>query len=104
MNGSALTSPVCPRPWHSRVGHRSQDQVPAHEQFPRLLGKSGQGELSRQKAGKTTVKPKQAQQGTAPKGAISMLQEYVQCSQTFIVPANYSVLQWDFDSQMADAA
>jgi len=104
MNGSVLTSSVCPRSWNSRVGYRSQDQATAHDQFPRLLGKCGQGELSRQKAGKTTAKPKQTQQGTAPKGAISMLQEYVQCSQTFIVPANYSVLQWDFDSQMADAA
>jgi len=33
-----------------------------------------------------------------------MLQEFVQCSQTFNVPSNYSVLQWEFDSQMADAA
>lgn len=76
----------------------------AHNQFPRLLGKAGQCDLSRQKASKSIAKPKQLQQGTALKGAISMLQEYVQCSQTFIVPANYSVLQWDFDSQMADAA
>jgi hypothetical protein len=33
-----------------------------------------------------------------------MLQEFVQCSQTFHAPSNYSVLQWDFKHQMADAA
>jgi hypothetical protein len=38
------------------------------------------------------------------KGAISMLQEFVQCSQTFHIPSNYPVLQWEFDSQMADSA
>jgi len=38
------------------------------------------------------------------KGAISKLQEYVQCSHTFHLPSNYSVLQWTFHSKMADAA
>jgi hypothetical protein len=38
------------------------------------------------------------------KGAISMLQEFVQCSQTFHIPSNHSVLQWSFESQMADSA
>jgi len=33
-----------------------------------------------------------------------MLQEFVQTSHKFQVPSNYSVLQWSFDSKMADAA
>merc|ERR1711971_183616 len=41
---------------------------------------------------------------TGTKGAISMLQEFVQCSQNFHIPPNYPVLQWSFDSQMADSA
>jgi hypothetical protein len=32
------------------------------------------------------------------------LQEFVQCSPTFHIPANYPVLQWSFESQMADSA
>jgi hypothetical protein len=38
------------------------------------------------------------------KGAISRLQEFVQRSQTFQIPANYPVLQWEFESQMSDSA
>jgi hypothetical protein len=38
------------------------------------------------------------------KGSISQLQEFVQCSPGFQIPANYPVLQWSFHSQMADAA
>jgi hypothetical protein len=40
----------------------------------------------------------------AQKGAISQLQEFVQCSPGFQIPANYPVLQWSFDSQMANTA
>jgi len=40
----------------------------------------------------------------ASKGAISKLQEFVQCSDTFHIPSNYPVLQWTFESKMADAA
>merc|ERR1719272_81679 len=69
-------------------------------QLPRLLG--NRGPQLRRKTMPMVSKP--APQGNAPKGAISKLQEFVQCSQTFNVPANYSVLQWDFDSEMADSA
>jgi hypothetical protein len=53
------------------------------------------------------LQPKQCSNtshAASSKGAISMLQEYVQGSHTFHMPSNYSVLQWTFDSQMADAA
>eukprot|EP00928_Gymnodinium_smaydae_P006345 TRINITY_DN12240_c0_g1_i1.p1 TRINITY_DN12240_c0_g1~~TRINITY_DN12240_c0_g1_i1.p1 ORF type:complete len:476 (-),score=81.39 TRINITY_DN12240_c0_g1_i1:125-1552(-) len=37
------------------------------------------------------------------KGAISILQEYVQCSrQTKVGPLNRPILQWEFDTRMAD--
>lgn len=78
-------------------------------QFPRLLGNSkGTGIMSRQKnnarAGSSRACVHHAPPAAAPKGAISMLQEYVQCSYTFHLPSNYTVLQWSFDTQMADAA
>lgn len=74
-------------------------------QLPRLLGNTYSDAKPRQKMVKPMPRPSRLPQQTpAPKGAISMLQEYVQCSQTFHLPSNYSVLQWEFDSQMADAA
>lgn len=59
--------------------------------------------MLRQKGAKTIPGAcKQAAQSAASKGAISMLQEFVQWSQA--LPSNYSVLQWTFESQMADSA
>lgn len=71
--------------------------VMAHErrraQLPRLLGATAPPMA--QKAGGAVG---------AAKGPISLLQEQVQCSKNFVIPANYPVLQWTFDSQMADSA
>jgi len=59
--------------------------------------------MLRQKGTKTVPGGcKQAGQTAASKGAISMLQEFVQWSQA--LPSNYSVLQWTFETQMADSA
>lgn len=105
MNSCTFPPLVDARPSQSKVGHRGQDGHRARTQLPVLLGNAAPDTGSRHKGSKVMSKtPKQPQQASAPKGAISMLQEYVQCSQSFHVPANYSVLQWDFDSQMADAA
>lgn len=61
--------------------------------------------MPRQKHGRTLPKScTQELQAGASKGAIATLQEFVQCSHKFQVPSNYSVLQWSFDSKMADAA
>merc|ERR1719440_852356 len=38
------------------------------------------------------------------KGAISLLQEFVQSSTKHSLPPNHSVLQWKFDTRMADEA
>lgn len=79
-----------------------------YAQLPCLLGYSkanGSGVKPRHKGGKMmSGSCAQSSQAGVPKGAISMLQEYVQCSHTFHVPPNYSVLQWSFHSKMADAA
>mmetsp|Transcript_29181 Transcript_29181/g.67175 ORF Transcript_29181/g.67175 Transcript_29181/m.67175 type:complete len:379 (-) Transcript_29181:120-1256(-) len=36
------------------------------------------------------------------KGPISMLQEFIQCSRDFPAPPNRPILQWSFDTRMAD--
>merc|ERR1719343_2024677 len=36
------------------------------------------------------------------KSVISMLQEYVQCSKKYQAPSNQPILQWTFDTRMAD--
>lgn len=41
---------------------------------------------------------------SAGKGAISLLQEFVQSSTKHSLPPNHSVLQWKFDTRMADEA
>lgn len=41
---------------------------------------------------------------TRAKGAISLLQEFVQSSTKHHLPPNHSVLQWKFDTRMADEA
>lgn len=91
MNRSSLASLACSQPSRGKL--------------PRLLGNSGTTAASRHKGGRVAQKTStQSHNDVAAKGAISMLQEFVQSSQTFSLPANYSVLQWEFDSQMADAA
>jgi len=42
--------------------------------------------------------------GGPVKGAISLLQEFVQSSTKLHLPSNHSVLQWKFDTRMADEA
>lgn len=42
--------------------------------------------------------------GAPVKGAISLLQEFVQSSTKLHLPSNHSVLQWKFDTRMADEA
>lgn len=103
MDASTLTTSTCP--WWSAPGC-DQHETRCVE-FPKLLGQGnkGRGMPSRHKSVKGM--PKQCTSTSvesASKGAISMLQEFVQSSQTFSVPSNYSVLQWTIDSQMADAA
>jgi len=82
-------------------------------QLPHLLGNStgapgqrGQRGPLKKNAKATPTCQSQAGQAAAcnSKGAISMLQEFVQCPHSFQVSSNYSVLQWSFESQMADAA
>lgn len=82
-----------------------------HSQMPRLLGHSAHRSVGNTDGQKQTINKiarcvpgKRPAQSAAQKGPISMLQEFVQCSQRFHVPAKYSVLQWSYDSQMADAA
>jgi len=43
-------------------------------------------------------------QKPAPKGAVALLQEFVQCSREFAAPQNRAILQWSYDQQMASAA
>lgn len=95
-------------PASARPQQRTQEKA---QQLPHLLGYNsrphgGSGAMSRKKAPQSNIQAptQQAPETAAPKGAISMLQEYVQCSTTFHVPSNYSVLQWQSQSRMADAA
>jgi len=43
-----------------------------------------------------------AQGDSASKGAISLLQEFVQCSKQFHAPQHRPILQWAFDTRMTD--
>eukprot|EP00933_Yihiella_yeosuensis_P043983 TRINITY_DN3902_c0_g1_i1.p1 TRINITY_DN3902_c0_g1~~TRINITY_DN3902_c0_g1_i1.p1 ORF type:complete len:404 (+),score=99.73 TRINITY_DN3902_c0_g1_i1:143-1354(+) len=43
-----------------------------------------------------------AEDDSTRKGAISLLQEFVQCSKNFPSPQHRSILQWGFDTRMAD--
>jgi len=124
MDTSVVASSICFPPPVAQPWPNQQEVL--HTQLPRLLGHPGdqgllksdtnmlpskrcslQGVLPKHKGSKANARvsalPATAA-AAAPKGPISMLQEYVQSSQTFHVPSNYSVLQWSFDSQMADAA
>lgn len=60
----------------------------------------------RQPVKPSTAGPKGSEVATsAPvKGAISLLQEFVQSSAKLHLPSNHSVLQWKFDTRMADEA
>jgi len=99
-----------PAPWrgsHNEAG------------LPHLLGSSA-GATKPQPMGAMTLPPLRSSQSTAKppskptsgsqstigstKGSISMLQEFVQCSKSFHIPSNYPILQWSFETQMADSA
>lgn len=63
---------------------------------------------SRQHSGKpggNCLRPhteKPVEEDASGKGTISLLQEFVQCSKQFPVPQHRPILQWSFDTHMAD--
>lgn len=65
--------------------HRSRQQ----------FGKPGSNSLRPQ-----TEKP--VEEDASGRGVISLLQEFVQCSKQFPVPQHRPILQWSFDTHMAD--
>lgn len=59
---------------------------------------SGKGQRSQDGVGSSSSGKHQ----TAPKGVISLLQEFVQCSKNFQSPQNQQVLKWSYDTRMEE--
>jgi len=59
--------------------------------------------LPRRQSAKPSIASRETT-STPVKGAISLLQEFVQSSTKLHLPSNHSVLQWKFDTRMADEA
>jgi len=92
--------------------------MPMEQQKPEACPQAGgttRDKKSKKPFGKTQsdkpVKPRALQkqrsdvsceEEAAGKGAISLLQEFVQCSKSFSAPQHRPILQWTFDTHMAD--
>mmetsp|Transcript_26929 Transcript_26929/g.62594 ORF Transcript_26929/g.62594 Transcript_26929/m.62594 type:complete len:414 (-) Transcript_26929:266-1507(-) len=96
-------SAECPRPMPAAPGAPAASAGPSPA--PKAKGKSStkkprnRGEPSRpQKEADSAAGDDEA----AGRGVISLLQEFVQCSKTFPAPQHRPILQWMFDTHMAD--
>eukprot|EP00930_Biecheleria_cincta_P016428 TRINITY_DN13362_c0_g1_i1.p1 TRINITY_DN13362_c0_g1~~TRINITY_DN13362_c0_g1_i1.p1 ORF type:complete len:348 (-),score=66.27 TRINITY_DN13362_c0_g1_i1:1228-2271(-) len=100
MMNCPMTHPTDAVSAGSREHRRRSDKV-----APKKKNKGQQSHLS---TGQARVQPSQQQTQTpaevesASKGVISMLQEFVQCPKQFPSPPHRAVLQWSFQSRMAD--
>jgi len=93
------SKPAC-RPKLSNA--KQQRSTPKGRQEPRSSKATAKGQgVARPGSSRQQLEPDEDAAGSE-KGVISLLQEFIQCSKQFPAPQHRPILQWSFDTHMAD--